>query len=288
MLFFLTSNVVFFSVFSFVDQVVGISNTMAADGKEEDAVTIDTDHEALKANLKLFNESEKRAIQLLLECNQSFIFDEWPAPGTEDEDKKALLAQVLRLDEQYPAGLVQYYQNGVQLLEDSFKGTNPYSNWSPSVPAGVVLEYNSEEFHQFEQIGTEHFKECGFVLVAGGLGERLGYSGIKISLPMEVTTEMPFIQFYIEMILNYHPNAPLMIMTSNDTHDRTVQLLTEYNNFGMNGKGQLTLLKQELVPTFSNNKCEFGMKSKYVMGEKPHGHGDVHSLLYNSGIADHC
>jgi len=122
-------------------------------------------------------------------------------------------------------------------------------------------------------------------LVAGGLGERLGYSGIKISLPMEVTTETPFIQFYIEMILNYNPSAPLMIMTSNDTHDRTVKLLAENNNFGMNGKGQLTLLKQELVPTFSNNKCEFGMKSKYVMGEKPHGHGDVHSLLYNSGLA---
>eukprot|EP01083_Nonionella_stella_P170965 582976_1 len=57
------------------------------------------------------------------------------------------------------------------------------------------------------------------------------------------------------------------------------------NNFGMNNKGQLTLLKQELVPTFSDNKCRFGMKSKYELGEKPHGHGDVHSLLYNSGLA---
>jgi len=39
------------------------------------------------------------------------------------------------------------------------------------------------------------------------------------------------------------------------------------------------------VPTFSSNEARFGMASKYVLGEKPHGHGDVHSLLFNSGTA---
>jgi UDP-sugar pyrophosphorylase len=28
---------------------------------------------------------------------------------------------------------------------------------------------------------------CAFVLLAGGLGERLGYTGIKVGLPAEVT-----------------------------------------------------------------------------------------------------
>lgn len=30
--------------------------------------------------------------------------------------------------------------------------------------------------------------DCAFVLVAGGLGTRLGYSDIKVSLPVESTT----------------------------------------------------------------------------------------------------
>lgn len=28
----------------------------------------------------------------------------------------------------------------------------------------------------------------GFVLVAGGLGERLGYKGIKVAIPMDIAT----------------------------------------------------------------------------------------------------
>ena len=253
-------------------------------GMEEKDIVIETSNEALKANLRIFNNEEKSAIKMLQDCNQFFIFDDWPLPGTQDEDKKKLLAQVLRLNKQYPAGIVAYYQNGVKLLKSSFEGINPYANWTPSVPQGVTLEYNSKEFHEFEQLGKENASQCGFVLVAGGLGERLGYSGIKISLPMDITSEMPFIQFYIEMIKALHPTAPLMIMTSNDTHSKTVELLKANNNFGMNGEGQLTLLKQELVPTFADNECHFGMKSKYELGEKPHGHGDVHSLLYNSGM----
>lgn len=265
-----------------MEKAVNILNEIIP--SDED-IKIETDCEALKANLNIFNNLEKKAIKLLLECNQSFIFNEWPKPGIEDDDKKKLLAQVLRLNKQYPAGIVQYYKNGVKLLEDSFKGVNPYNNWIPSVPAGVVLKYNSDEFHQYEKIGKENFCNLGFVLVAGGLGERLGYSGIKISLPMDITTEMCFIEFYIKCILKFNPKSPLMIMTSNDTHSKTVKLLSDNNNFGMNNKGQLTLLKQELVPTFADNQCRFGLKNKYELGEKPHGHGDVHSLLFNSGLA---
>eukprot|EP00485_Elphidium_margaritaceum_P003951 CAMPEP_0202686322 /NCGR_PEP_ID=MMETSP1385-20130828/2140_1 /ASSEMBLY_ACC=CAM_ASM_000861 /TAXON_ID=933848 /ORGANISM="Elphidium margaritaceum" /LENGTH=627 /DNA_ID=CAMNT_0049340881 /DNA_START=40 /DNA_END=1923 /DNA_ORIENTATION=+ len=248
-------------------------------------IVIETDNEALKANLGIFNNDEKRAIQMLLTCKQSFIFNDWPLPGTEDDGKKKLLAQVLRLNKQYPPGIVQYYQNGVKLLEDSFKGVNAYENWAPSVPSGLTLAYNSEDFHKYEALGKSNYAGLGFVLVAGGLGERLGYSGIKVSLPIDITSEMCFLQFYISMIMTMNANAPLMIMTSNDTHEKTVQLLAANKNFGMNGKDQLTLLKQELVPTFANNECHFGLKTKYELGEKPHGHGDVHSLLYNSGLA---
>ena len=38
------------------------------------------------------------------------------------------------------------------------------------------------QFEQYEEKGMEAVKHTGFVLVAGGLGERLGYSGIKVRL----------------------------------------------------------------------------------------------------------
>jgi len=40
-----------------------------------------------------------------------------------------------------------------------------------------------------------------FVLVAGGLGERLGYSGIKVALPTETTTGIAYLQFYLTYFL---------------------------------------------------------------------------------------
>ena len=36
----------------------------------------------------------------------------------------------------------------------------------------------------FEKIGMAELDKLAVVLIAGGLGERLGYSGIKISLPL--------------------------------------------------------------------------------------------------------
>jgi UDP-sugar pyrophosphorylase len=49
----------------------------------------------------------------------------------------------------------------------------------------------------------------------------------------------------------------------------------------------VTLIKQEKVPCLSDNAahlcCEPG--SPFSLQTKPHGHGDVHSLLHSSGLA---
>lgn len=42
-----------------------------------------------------------------------------------------------------------------------------------------------------------------FVLVAGGLGERLGYSGIKVALPTETTTDLGYLNFYLNYFKRY-------------------------------------------------------------------------------------
>jgi len=62
-------------------------------------------------------------------------------------------------------------------------------------------------------------------LVAGGLGERLGYPGIKVSIPFELLTRKRFMSYYCDYILAYQEKfcdkgvkIPLAIMTSDDTH----------------------------------------------------------------------
>lgn len=45
---------------------------------------------------------------------------------------------------------------------------------------GEQLKYGDEMFMRFEEAGVKEAQHAVFVLVAGGLGERLGYSGIKV------------------------------------------------------------------------------------------------------------
>ena len=47
----------------------------------------------------------------------------------------------------------------------------------------------------------EELRHAGFVLVAGGLGERLGYNGIKVSLPTEILSDLSYLGFYVKKIL---------------------------------------------------------------------------------------
>lgn len=51
------------------------------------------------------------------------------------------------------------------------------------VPKGEVLTFGDEDFINFEEAGIREAQKAAFVLVAGGLGERLGYNGIKVTIP---------------------------------------------------------------------------------------------------------
>ena len=121
-------------------------------------------------------------------------------------------------------------------------------------------------------------------MVAGGLGERLGYSSIKIGLPVELVTGTSFVEYYAKHIKEYERRSgediPFAIMTSGDTHDLTVSLLEEKENFGLGG---LSLIKQELVPAMIDSNARFSMKDGLIEA-KPHGHGDVMSLVYQHGL----
>jgi UDP-sugar pyrophosphorylase len=153
-----------------------------------------------------------------------------------------------------------------------------------------------DAFNAYEAAGVAGFGKAAFVLVAGGLGERLGYGGIKVSLPTETTTGRCYLALYMEQILarqavsNAAAGAsdvvPLAIMTSGDTHDATVKLLADNGNFGA-VEGQITIIKQEKVGAIYDNDGHLAPSDSdpYSLQTKPHGHGDVHALLLTSGLA---
>ena len=74
-------------------------------------------------------------------------------------------------------------------------------------------------------------------------------------------------------------------MTSDDTNAKTVELLHKNKFFGLS-EDQVTILNQQKVPALINNEAHFSLiNGKLQLETKPHGHGDVHTLLHMSGTA---
>ena len=142
--------------------------------------------------------------------------------------------------------------------------------------------------------------KTGFVLIAGGLGERLGYSGIKIDLPVcTIRKDYCYLKYYAQYALACRERAlqhipvheranfyvPFCIMTSDDTYDRTIALLEQNNYFGL-GKNRVDIVKQENVPALIDNNARIAIdEEEFKIITKPHGHGDIHNLLFDSGVA---
>ena len=81
--------------------------------------------------------------------------------------------------------------------------------------------------------------------------------------------------------------VPLCIMVSDDTHDRTLHLLEKHNYFGLD-KTHIDIVKQENVPALLDNDAKIAIvdhADEFKIVTKPHGHGDIHTLLYQSGVA---
>eukprot|EP00920_Eleutheroschizon_duboscqi_P028774 GHVT01069983.1.p1 GENE.GHVT01069983.1~~GHVT01069983.1.p1 ORF type:complete len:445 (+),score=31.62 GHVT01069983.1:2128-3462(+) len=86
-------------------------------------------------------------------------------------------------------------------------------------------------------------------------------------------------------MLRQEVELPLAIMTSDDTHAKTAALLKHHKNYGL-GSSQITLMKQSKVPALMDSAGRIAVvkDDPYSIETKPHGHGDVHLLLEQSGL----
>lgn len=261
-------------------------------------------------NLELLSERGREAILNLLKFDasdgaQKHVYSDWPEAGVEDEGKFRLAEQLADLDESYPGGLAAYLNKAKMLLKESADGTNPFSDFEASVPVGESLLYDSPvpdshtgmTFSEAQQAGLTGIADVAFVLVAGGLGERLGYSGIKLGLETNLCTNKCYLEFYLKYIQAMQRMAekktgkkgikiPLVIMTSGDTDPLTRKLLDDNNNYGFED-GQVQIVCQDKVAALKDSSAGLSLgKDRWEIETKPHGHGDVHHLLYREGLVD--
>ncbi|KAH8620732.1 putative UTP glucose 1 phosphate uridylyltransferase [Trypanosoma vivax] len=237
----------------------------------ENAVPVPSLHE-----LHLIREKLSKA-----ELNQGHLFNGWPAsPELYTEEQRQLLTELFLFSRVYSGGVEQYVRNARRLFSGIGDGLDDFVSLgqAPHVYAAPSLFERSEELARLEQTGGELLPKCVFVLVAGGLGERLGYSGIKVSLPVETATRGSYLNHYLSWVrYAAGPEAPFVIMTSEETYGGTVSLLHRTQH----GLKNVHLIKQETVFCFTDTAPRLAVKDGKLL-RKPHGHGDVHSLLHNA------
>eukprot|EP00543_Licmophora_paradoxa_P005492 CAMPEP_0202442046 /NCGR_PEP_ID=MMETSP1360-20130828/1534_1 /ASSEMBLY_ACC=CAM_ASM_000848 /TAXON_ID=515479 /ORGANISM="Licmophora paradoxa, Strain CCMP2313" /LENGTH=658 /DNA_ID=CAMNT_0049057289 /DNA_START=100 /DNA_END=2076 /DNA_ORIENTATION=+ len=266
------------------------------------ASMVETDVTA--ANLEILSGRGREAVAKLIENDdgsQAHVYSGWPEAGIDDEGKIRLADQLADLDASYPGGLAAYISKAKILLKESADGANPFSEFEALVPEGECLSYDNEgtmDFDEAERLGKAVMGDSVFVLVAGGLGERLGYSGIKLSLETNLSTNDNFLETYVKYIQamqslarkesgNEDLTIPLVIMTSGDTDPLTRKLLQDNNNYGMKD-GQIVIVTQDKVAALKDGSAGLALddEDRWTVQTKPHGHGDVHHLLVREGLID--
>jgi UDP-sugar pyrophosphorylase len=243
---------------------------------------------------------EVSVLKLLEELDQKNILEEYKNEKYTREDRNIFLAQINNLERIYPGGLREYIKRAKVLLNNSKNNINPFARYKPSVPNGTKINIGDDNFYNLELVGLKELKNSAFVLVAGGLGERLGYNDIKIGIATELITKRVYFNVYADYLLAYQDRVrkmhridekddwciPLCIMTSDDTHEGTLKLLKEHNYFGLKEE-QINIVKQDKVPAILDNDCHFALvKDELIIDTKPHGHGDIHTLLLHSRVVE--
>ncbi|MBP9854509.1 MAG: hypothetical protein KBD53_06550 [Candidatus Omnitrophica bacterium] len=200
---------------------------------------------------------EMEAIKILIDIGEERLLSNWDEPGINDQKKKIFLEQIIKLDRNYPGGLRAYKKNGIEKLEIARKGANPLEGYTPKRPKGDDLTRIDAKFNELAELGIKNANKTIFALVAGGLGTRLDYKDdIKLKIPLDLVTEKPYIQLFIEDILALQNRSnqlngasekiPFVIMTSDETHALTVEDLDQNKYFGMDGLSIIDPAQQKI------------------------------------------
>ena len=84
-----------------------------------------------------------------------------------------------------------YINTARELLADSKAGKNSIDGFTSSIPTVETSTFGDDNFVVFKETSVKEAQRAAFVLVAGGLGERLEYNGIEVALPAETTKGTP-------------------------------------------------------------------------------------------------
>ncbi len=192
------------------------------------------------------------------------------------EEKEALLSQVERLD----FSMTSSCKHKEELTQ---KGKiTPLS----AMQLGEIKRRKDE----FMSVGLEAVRagKVGAVLLAGGMGTRLGSDAPKGVYNIGLTKEVFIFQRLIENLLDVVRQADawihLFVMTSDKNHEATTAFFKEKNYFGYRPE-YITFFMQEMAPA-TDYEGKVYLEAKDRISTSPNGNGGWFSSMMKWGVVD--
>ena len=143
---------------------------------------------------------------------------------------------------------------------------------------------------RFERIGMEAVKagKLGAVLLAGGMGTRLGSYAPKGMYDIGISKPVYIFQRLIENLMKVVEKAgnyiQLFVMTSEKNHDATVGFFKEHDYFGYD-KDYIAFFKQDMAPAADFDGKVY-MEAKDSIATSPNGNGGWFLSMKKSGLLE--
>ena len=198
-------------------------------------------------------------------------------------EQESLLTQIEETD----FSVIEYLAQG---LEGAEKGVIS--------PLGCMelseIEANQEKY---TEIGIDAIAkgQVGAVLLAGGMGTRLGSDNPKGMYNIGLTKDVYIFQRLIEntcdviKVVNEKTGKdnvwiPFYVMTSDKNNDSTIKFFEEQNYFGYN-KDYIHFFKQDMAPATDRDGKVF-LEEKGKISTSPNGNAGWFRSLVNAGLLD--
>lgn len=184
-----------------------------------------------------------------------------------------------------------------QIEETDFSVVTRISNTAEEHKRGTISPIDAMQLSEiqqnkknFTQAGIECIRagKVGAVLLAGGMGTRLGSDAPKGMYNIGITKPVYIFQRIIENLFEVVDEAKtwihLFIMTSEKNHEMTVSFFKEKQYFGYDEK-HIHFFKQDMAPA-SDYKGNIYLEEKGKIATSPNGNGGWYTSMANAGLSD--
>lgn len=157
------------------------------------------------------------------------------------------------------------------------------------IPA-MKLDEIAARKEEFTAKGLELIRagKVGAVLLAGGMGTRLGSDDPKCMYNIGITKEVYIFERLISNLMDVVNQAGsfirLFVMTSEKNHEKTVKFMKEKNFFGYRPE-YVTFFMQDMAPATDYNGKVY-MESKSKVAASPNGNGGWFSSMKRAGLLE--